>query len=53
MRHRLADRPDDKLSIIFDYTGFSVNMIDWTLTKEAIFVLQNYYPEQYADCDEL
>jgi len=27
-------------------------MMDWTLTKEAIVLLQNYYPEQYVGCSD-
>jgi len=41
--------PIEKFAIIFDYTGFSSKKNgDWPVSKEAIHILQNYFPERYA-----
>ena len=40
---------EEKFAILFDYQNFSKNKNgDWDVTKEAINVLQNYYPERCA-----
>lgn len=40
---------EEKFAIIFDYENFSKGKNgDWDITKEAINVLQNYYPERLA-----
>jgi len=42
----LAPPGVEKFCTIFDCSGFGINQMDWPFVKDAIQILQNFYPER-------